>query len=128
MSLDDLLPLLTLFISFFIFHQFNWTEATNLILAVLVSMITFGLMIGNFYMDHPRMNLRKLYIWIAVLCVLFILIYFHGYLHWNRMVSIEIRMTIFFVLTVLYVIALFRAIHVLRNLKEKSNRNDGRKK
>jgi uncharacterized membrane protein len=128
MKLDDLLPILTLFISFFIFHQFHWSEATNFILAALVGLVTFGIMAGSFKIDHPKMNLRSLYLQIGLLSLIFVIIYLHGFLHWKSIGSVAIRMAVMFVLAVVFIAFLFRAIRTLMEFKAKAKVNARRNK
>lgn len=118
-SLLDMLPILTFVGSYFIFHYFDWMEATHFIFATIVSLLTYVFMVYDIKLEHKKMNLSKLYFYTGILSALTIIIFLHGFLHWRRMVSMDVRMTTLFALVLVYVVALFRAIRVLAEVKAK---------
>ena len=120
-KLMDMLPVLTFIISFFIFELFDWMAATKFILAVLISVVTFFIMVSDFKEEYKNPEqLKKLNYFVGLLTFLFVLIFLNGFLHWNRMIPIYQRMGILLGLVLIYFIILFRAVRLLANYKSKA--------
>ena len=113
-----MLPVLTFIGSYFLFHLFDWMEATQFILAVLVSLLTYFMMVADFKAEYKeKMDLSKLNFFTGLLTILFIMIFLHGFLHWYRMIAFNHRMILLFALLLIYITILFRAIRTLTLLK-----------
>ncbi|MBD3225840.1 MAG: hypothetical protein GF313_14020 [Caldithrix sp.] len=118
-QLGDHLPLLVFIILYFIFQSFDWMEATKFIGAAFFGIITFFGMAAKFREEHKEeIDTPKLNFYIGLLTLLFIAIFLHGFLHWNRMLSYNLRFAFFFVLILFYFIALFGAMRKLSLYKQ----------
>ena len=119
-KLYQMLPVLVYIGSYFIFHLFDWTEATQTILAVLFSLFSFFFIAADVKMEHKdkKINFQKVNFFNGLLSFIFLLIFLQGFLHWRSMISLGYRMTIQYVLLLIYFIFLFRAMNVLLQLKK----------
>ena len=113
-SLLDYLPILTFIASYFFFHLFDWMETTQFFWAAIIGTLSYGLLIADLKVEHKKKkwNFRPLNFFIGVLTAFNILLFFQSFLHWRRMISNIARMSILYVLLILYLAILFRAIRV----------------
>ncbi len=117
-SLKTYTPVIIFVAATFIFKLYGVTEATNLIISVFLSLITFmvkSAMLKEKYGDYPER--KKITLQSGLLTVVFIIIFFNGFLHWYKIWHINLRWTIFFILLLIYFIILFRSVHVLKTIK-----------
>ena len=118
-------PVIIFIIVTFFMEQFGLEKATNLIISVFLSMISFMIMTSMLkekYGEYPQR--KKLSFQSGLLTTMFIIIFANGFLHWYKIGHINLRWTVFFVLLLIYFILLSRAVHVLRDVRlqlEKSN-------
>lgn len=118
-------PVIIFIIVTFFLEQFGLEKATNLIITVFLSMISFMVMTAMLkekYGEYPQR--KKLSFQSGLLTTMFIIIFANGFLHWYKIVHINLRWIVFFLLLLIYFILLSRAVHVLRDVRlqlEKSN-------
>ena len=121
-KLYDMLPVITFIITYFLLHLFDWMEATQFLIAILVSNLTYFAMVSE-YKDEvkDKTKYKKLNYYVGLLSLMFILILVNGIIHWNRLIHINYRMGLLFVLVLVFFIIMFRAIRVLADFKELEN-------
>ena len=110
---------MTLFILLtFILEVFGLNKATNLVISVLVSLFTFGIlsaMLREKYGDLPQFKpLQKK---IGLLSTTFVVIVGVAILHWYQILHTNIRWLLFFGFMLLYFIILFRSVKNLNEIK-----------
>lgn len=123
-KLYDMLPVITFIITYFILHLFDWMEATQILIAVVIGSLTMFAMIAE-YKEEKKDTIRKadvknLNFYVGILSVFVILFLINGIMHWNRMIDYSYRMSILFFLLLFYLIIMFRTIRILSGLR-KSN-------
>ncbi len=117
-TLKTYTPVIIFIIATFFLEQFGLTKATNLIISVLLSLISFmvkSAMLKEKYGDYPER--KRLTLQTGFLSAMFILIFTNGFLHWYKIGHINLRWTIFFISLLIYFILLSRAVHVLKAIK-----------
>ena len=116
--LKDYLPV-TLFIALtFLLEAFGLNKATNLVISVLVSLFTFGIlsaMLREKYGDLPQF--KPLQRKIGYLSATFVFIIGVAVLHWNQILHVNIRWLLFFIFLIIYFIILFRSVKSLHEIK-----------
>jgi len=121
-KLYDMLPVITFIITYFFLHLFDWMEATQFLIAILVSNLTYFAMVSEYKEEvKDKTKHRKLNYYVGLLSLMFILILVNGIIHWNRLIHINYRMGLLFALVLVFFIILFRAIRVLADFKELEN-------
>lgn len=118
-------PVIIFIIATFFLEQFGVKKATNLIVSVFLSMISFMVMTAMLkekYGDYPQR--KKLSLQSGLLTTMFIIIFANGFLHWYKIGHINLRWAIFFVLLLIYFILLSRAVHVLKDIRIQLESND----
>ena len=123
-------PVIIFIIVTFFLEQFGLTKATNLIISVFLSLLSFMVMtalLKEKYGEYPQR--KKLSLQTGILTTMFILIFANGFLHWYKIGHINIRWTVFFLLLLIYFILLSRAVHLLKftRLQLKSTDKKGKK-
>lgn len=118
-NLMEILPVLTFIGSYFLFHLFDWMEATQFILATMVSLGTYFVMVSDFKVKNKDTDadFKGLNFYVGLLTLLALIIFLHGFLHWYRMVSFTLRMSVLFGLLLAYMVVLFRALRIFNDLK-----------
>ena len=121
----QMLPVLVFIGSYFIFHLFDWTEATQTILAVFVCLFSFFFLAADLKIEHKdkKIDFSKINFYSGILTLIFLLIFLQGFLHWRGMVSLGYRMLVQYGLLLIYFIFLFRAMNVLMQLKSMAENN-----
>lgn len=126
-KLYDMLPVITFVISYFLLHLFDWMEATQFLIAILISNLTYFAMVSEFKEEvQNRRQLKKLNFFVGLLSLMFLLMVVNGFIHWNRLIHVNYRMALLFLLVLIFLIILFRAIRVLASFKaaaEKKSNN-----
>lgn len=117
-KLYNMLPLVTFVVSYFIFHLFDWMEATQLLWAALVSILTYGAMVSEFKEEvkNPKQNAR-LNFYVGLLSLIFVFLIINAFIHWNRMIASDYRFSLLILLALIFFVVLFRAIRVLADFK-----------
>ena len=111
-------PVILFILATFFLELFGLTKATNLIVSVFLSMISFMVMTALLKEEHGNYPQRKkLSLQSGLLTAMFILIFANGFLHWYKIGHINLRWAIFFVLLLIYFILLSRAVHVLKAIR-----------
>jgi len=111
-------PVIIFIIVTFFLEQFGLEKATNLIVSVFLSMISFMVMTAMLkekYGEYPQR--KKLSFQSGLMTTMFILIFANGFLHWYKIWHINLRWAMFFVLLLIYFILLSRAVHVLKDIR-----------
>jgi len=122
-------PVIIFIIATFFLEQFGLTKATNLIVSVLLSLISFMVMTAQLkekYGDYPQR--KKLSMQSGLLTFIFIIIFANGFLHWYKIGHINLRWSIFFVLLLFYFVLLSRAVHVLKAIRIQLESKDKKEK
>ena len=115
----ELMPVLVFIGSYFLLHLLDWSEATITILAVFCSLISLLFLVTDFKVENKekKIDFQKLNFLIALLSLVFVLIFLQGFLHWRALISFGWRMTIMYGLLLVYFIITFRIMNVLSHLK-----------
>jgi len=118
-KLFELMPVLVFIGSYFLLHLLDWSEATITILAVFCSLISLLFLVTDFKVENKekKIDFQKLNFLIALLSLVFVLIFLQGFLHWRALISFGWRMTIMYGLLLVYFIITFRIMNVLSHLK-----------
>ncbi len=113
-NLFDWMPVLAFIASYFLFHLFDWMETTQFLVAAFIATLTYGLMVADLKIEHKgkKWDYRPLNFFIGLLTFFVIGLFFQSFLHWRRMISNLSRMSILYVLLVIFIAVLFRAIRV----------------
>ncbi|MHB2150269.1 hypothetical protein ACX8XP_14515 [Calditrichota bacterium LG25] len=113
-SILEYVPVLAFIASYFLLHLFDWMETTQFLLASIIGTLTYGLLVADLKMEHKgkKWNYRQLNFFIGLLTVFNLVLFFQSFLHWRRMVSNIARVSIMYVLLIIFIAILFRAIRV----------------
>lgn len=118
--LKDFLPVTLFIVLTFLLEAFGLNKSTNLVISVLVSLFTFGIlsaMMREKYGDLPQF--KPLQRKIGYLSVTFVFIVGVAILHWNQILHVNIRWLLFFLFMIVYFVILFRAVKTLNEIKSK---------
>lgn len=118
-------PVIIFIVATFFLEQFGLQKATNLIISVFLSMISFMVMTAMLkekYGEYP--DRKKLSLQSGLLTTVFFLIAANGFLHWYKIGHINLRWGIFFILLLIYFILLSRAVHVLKVVRMQLESSD----
>ena len=117
---------ITIFIALtFLLQVFEISKATNLIISVSVSLISFSVMSAMLREKYGELPIFKpLQKRIGLLSLVFLLILVNGFLHWNQIFHINIRWTFFFLLMLIYFIILFNSVNMLNSIKQMLQKKD----
>lgn len=107
-------PVLTFIASYFLFHLFDWMETTQFFWASIIGTLTYGLMVADLKMEYKekKWDYKQLNFFIGLLTAFNVVLFFQSFLHWRRMISNVARMSILYVLLIIFIAVLFRAIRV----------------
>jgi len=111
---------ITIFIALtFLLQVFEITKATNLIISVFVSLISFSVMSAMMREKHGELPVFKpLQKRMGLLSAVFLLILVNGFLHWNQIFHSNIRWALFLLLMLIYFIILFNSVNLLYSIKK----------
>ena len=121
-SVADYTPILTFVISFFIFHLFDWQDATHFTLAVFVSLVTYMIEL-HFVKDErvvSKKDIKTTSFHAGMLTLLAIVVFGTGVLHWYRLMPITGRMILLLLAVVIYLAVMFYALRILTYIKATS--------
>ena len=117
-KVKDYLPVTIFILLTFLLEVFGLKKATNLVISVLVSLFTFGIlsaMLREKYGELPQF--KSLQKWIGLLSTMFILIVGVAILHWYQILHVNIRWLLFFICLLVYFIILLRSVKTLHEIK-----------
>jgi len=115
MTAADYSPIFTFVISFFIFHFFDWQDATYFVFSVLVSLLTYNYEVHLLKEERElnRHSKKKTSFHSGLLLVTFLIVVAVAFLHWYRVIPMAWRMGLLLTVVVIYVAILFRAVNTL---------------
>jgi hypothetical protein len=117
-KLKDFLPVTIFILSTFMLEIFGLNKATNLVISVLVSLFTFGILSAMLREKHGELpQFKPLQKKIGLLSATFVLIVGVAILHWYQILHVNIRWLLFFVFMVVYFVILFRSVKTLNEIK-----------
>lgn len=122
-------PVIIFISATFLLKLYEVADETNLIISVFLSMISFmvkSAMLKEKYGEYE--DRKKIAYQSGLLTIIFFLIFLNGFLHWYKILHINLRTTIYFILLLLYFIILFRAVHLLKDIKIKLESGDKKRK
>jgi len=118
-SAADYSPVFGFVISYFIFHLFEWQEATHFVFSTVISLALFMIEL-RFIKDDYELNRKSQKngsFFTGLLSLLTIVVFLVGILSWSRVLSYSWRMALILISVVIYIAVLFRAINVLIAIK-----------
>ena len=123
-SAVDYTPVIGFVISYFLFHLFDWQEATHFVFSTIVSLIIFMIELHFIKEDYElnRKNLKKSSFFAGLLSLVSILVFSTGVLSWYRIMPYAWRMALLLICVVIYIAILFRAINILIIIKLESEK------
>lgn len=123
------LPVFVYILLTFLLQAFEVGRMTNLLVSAFAALFVFGVQaaeLKNKYGEYEgRASLSK---YTALLSSVFIIICGNAYLHWNKVLHVDFRIAIFFGLTLIYLVIIFRAVHSLNEIKTALEKTDLQKK
>ena len=121
-SAADYTPIFGFVISYFIFHLFDWQDATYFLFSTLVSLIVFMIELRFIKDDYEvnRKNLKSTGYYTGLLSLVTVFIFIVTILSWSRIISFSLRMALLLFLEVIYIAIIFRAINILISVKSES--------
>ena len=118
--LKDFLPVTLFIVLTFLLEAFGLNKATNLVISVLVSLFTFGILSAMLREKHGDLpQFKPLQKKIGLLSAVFVLIVGVAILHWYQILHVNIRWLLFFAFMIIYFVILFRAVKTLNEIKSK---------
>ncbi|KAA3610344.1 MAG: hypothetical protein D8M58_06000 [Calditrichaeota bacterium] len=122
MSAADYSPVLTFLLSFFIFHFFDWQDATYFVFSVLVSLLTYNYEVHLLKEERElnRHSKKKTGFHSGLLTIMFLVVFGVAFLDWYKVVSLAWRMGLLMGVVVVYLAILFRAMNTLFYIKMQS--------
>jgi hypothetical protein len=127
--LKDFLPVTLFIVLTFLLEAFGLNKATNLIISVLVSLFTFGILSAMLREKHGDLpQFKPLQRKIGYLSATFVLIIGVAILHWNQILHVNIRWLLFFLFLIIYFVILFRSVKTLNEVKSKLPRKEKHQK
>jgi hypothetical protein len=116
--LIDFLPITLFIILTFLLEAFGLNKATNLVVSVLVSLFTFGILSAMLREKHGDLpEFKPLQRKIGLLSSIFVLIVGVAILHWYQILHVNIRWLLFFLFMIVYFVILFRSVKTLNEIK-----------
>jgi len=115
------LPVTVFIVLIFLLEAFGLRKATGLVLAVFVSLFILGVMAAGLREkmgDLPE--LKSVQFYMGLLSFLFLIIIGVAFLHWYQIWHINLRWVLFFSILLIYFVVLFRAVHIIFDLRMKA--------
>ena len=112
-------PVLIFIVLIFILEVFHLQKATSLVVSVFISFFIYGIMaarVKEVYGNQPEF--KPLNLFLGLLSFMMIVVVGVAILHWFKILHVNIRWILFFLVLLLYFIILFRAVHTLHDLKQ----------
>ncbi len=111
-------PVLIFIALIFLLEVFNLSKATSLVISVFISLFFLGLMSAQKRQKiGDKSGFKQFQFYFGVLSFLFVLILGIASLHWFQIGHINVRWILFFVILLVFFIFLFRAVHILDQIK-----------
>ncbi len=125
-SVADYSPIITFVLSYFLIHLLDFQEATNFVIAALFSLLAYMVEIHFLKEDYTVNNesLTKTNFYTGILTFAFVLIFVIGLLNWFRLVSASLRMGSMIIAMIVYMVIMFRAIHILVDVRLNSKKKN----
>jgi len=118
--LKDFSPVTIFILLTFVLEVFGLNKATNLVISVMVSLFTFGVLSAMLREKYGELaQFKPLQIKIGLLSAIFVLIIGVAILHWYQILHVNIRWLLFFIIMLVYFIILFRSVKTLSEIKAK---------
>jgi hypothetical protein len=108
------LPLIIFIAATFLLQLMEVGKSTNLIVSGFFAFFSLGVisaLVSQRY--QQKVNLKKVHLYNGILGVLVVLNIGNGIIHWYKLMPLTIRTSIFFVLLLIFLIVLLRAIRLL---------------
>jgi len=122
--LKDFSPVTIFILLTFVLEVFGLNKATNLVISVMVSLFTFGILSAMLREKYGELaQFKPLQIKIGLLSAIFVLIIGVAILHWYQILHVNIRWLLFFIIMLVYFIILFRSVKTLNEIKAKLPRD-----
>jgi hypothetical protein len=123
-SAADYTPVIGFVVSYFIFHLFEWQEATHFVFSTMISLAIFMIelrLIKDEY-ELNRKSIKSSNFFTGLLSLVTAVVFIIGILSWLRSFSYTWRMALLLVSVVIYIAILFRAINFLISVKQISEK------
>ena len=115
-------PVLIFIVLIFLLEALQVEKATALLISVLISLLSFGILIVKIRQKSGKfLALNPIIFIFAILTFIFILTVAVAIIHWYQLGHLNLRWGLFFLVMLLYLIFLFRALHRLKEIREKIN-------
>jgi hypothetical protein len=112
------LPVSVFIVLIFLFEAVGLKKATGLVLAVFISLFILGVMAAGLREKMGELpELKSLQFYFGLLSFLFLIIIGIAILHWYQIWHINLRWILFFSILLIYFIILFRAVHIIFELR-----------
>ena len=123
-SAADYSPIITFVLGYFLIHLLDFQEATNFVIAALFSLVAYMVEIHFVKEEYSlsKEGLGKTSYYTGILTFSFLVIFVIGILNWFRLVSASLRMGAILVAMTIYMVIMFRAIHILIDVKLNSKK------
>ena len=116
--LKDFSPVTIFILLTFVLEVFGLNKATNLVISVMVSLFTFGILSAMLREKYGELaQFKPLQIKIGLLSAIFVLIIGVAILHWYQILHVNIRWLLFFIVMLVYFIILFRSVKTFSEIK-----------
>ena len=123
--LKDFSPVTIFILLTFVLEVFGLNKATNLVISVMVSLFTFGILSAMLREKYGELaQFKPLQIKIGLLSAIFVLIIGVAILHWYQILHVNIRWLLFFIIMLVYFIILFRSVKTLSEIKARLTSSD----
>ena len=113
---------------FFLMNLFGVDVATTFVISSLLAVLTFMIEVKLLKDDFQirKENIKRLSFFSGLLSLMVLIIFFQGFLHWRKMIALNYRIALLFLLMLIFIIIMFRAMHVFAEIKEKSTKKKKR--
>jgi hypothetical protein len=112
-------PVLIFILLTFFLEAVQLKKATSLVLSVLASLFSFGLI--SAYSSQKSENaqmFKPLTLKFGLLSIIFLAILAVAVMHWYQLGHVNLRWFLFFLVTLIYFVVLFRSVHHLRDIRK----------
>jgi len=112
-------PVLIFILLMFLLETFQLQKATSLVISVLISLFSFGLITAYLSQKYNNQKVFKpLALKFGILSFIFFIIVIVAFMHWYKIGHVNIRWISFFLVTLVYFVLLFRSVHQLRDIRK----------
>jgi len=111
------LPLIVFIASTFLLQLMEVGKSTNLIVSGFFAFFSLGVISAFVSQKYQqKVNLKKVQFYNGILIVLLVFCVGNGIIHWYKLLPIDIRTIIFFVLLLIFFIVLLKAVRQLNTI------------